>query len=72
MLLIGVKDDNLWLFSRWNLTYGCGWGQILKGVSSVYDYYQHMEILINDKVLDIKDRILESQVDLHLEGYQQF
>lgn len=56
MLLIDVKDDKVWLFSRWNLTYRCGWEQILKGLISVYDYYEQMEILVNDKVLDIKDK----------------
>lgn len=56
MLLIDVKDDKLWLFSRWNLTYSCNWEQILKGISHVYDYYDNMEILINNKVLDIKDK----------------
>lgn len=56
MLLINVKDDKLWLFSRWNLTYKYSWEQILKGVTYVYDYYENMEILIDDKVLDIKDK----------------
>ena len=25
MLLVGVKEENGWLCSQWNLTYGTGW-----------------------------------------------
>lgn len=57
MLLIDVKDDKLWLFSRWNMTYNYNWQQILKAITSIYDYYDNIEILTNDKVLNIKDKI---------------
>jgi hypothetical protein len=47
MLLIGVKESNGWLSSRWNLTYSVGWEQICKAVYSVYDYYNQIEILVD-------------------------
>lgn len=53
MLLIGVKDNNAWLLSRWNLTYRVGWEQILKAAYSVFDYYSGIEILIDNKQIDI-------------------
>lgn len=56
MVLIDVKEDKLWLFSKWNLTYGCSWEQILKVVMYVYDYYEGLEILVDKKPLDIKDK----------------
>lgn len=56
MLLIDVKDDKAWLFSRWDLTYRYSWERILKGVEYAYDYYENIEILTNDKVLDIKNK----------------
>lgn len=31
MLLIGVKKEKDWLFSRWQLTWGAGWMCICKG-----------------------------------------
>lgn len=30
MLLVGVRKENGWLLSRWNLTYRVGWEQIRK------------------------------------------
>ena len=32
MLLMGVKEENGWLCSQWNLTYGTGWTEITKAV----------------------------------------
>ena len=55
MLLIGVKEENAWLISRWNLTYRVGWKQICKASYSVYDYYNGLEILIDNRAVnDIK------------------
>ncbi len=48
MLLIGVKEENGRLISRWNLTYNASWRQILKAVASVFDYHDKLEILIDD------------------------
>ena len=33
MLLIGVKEENGWISSRWNLTYRTSWERILKALS---------------------------------------
>ena len=49
MLLVGVKEENAWLISRWNLTYSVGWEMICKAAKSIYDYYQGLEILVDDK-----------------------
>ena len=53
MLLIGVKEENSWLISRWNLTYRVGWEQICKAAHSVFDYYNGLEILVGDKAVNI-------------------
>lgn len=47
MHLIGVKEDNGWLSSRWELTYPTGWNGILNGVRSAYRYFDQPEILVN-------------------------
>ena len=56
MLLIGVKDENAWLISRWNLAYSVGWESICKAVKSVYDYYKGMEILVDDKAVAVVNK----------------
>ena len=56
MLLIGVKDENAWLISRWNLAYSVGWESICKAVKSVYDYYKGMEILVDDKAVAVANK----------------
>ncbi|MBQ7955445.1 MAG: hypothetical protein IJ282_06805 [Lachnospiraceae bacterium] len=52
MLLIGVREENAWLISRWNLTYRVGWKQICKAAHSVYDYYKGLEILVDNRAVD--------------------
>ncbi len=61
MLLIGVKENNGWLFSRWNLTYRVSWEQICRAAASVYNYYDGLEILVDDEVIDLpsKDDVLK-------------
>lgn len=61
MLLIGVKEDKGWLFSRWNLTYRVSWEQICRAAASVYNYYDGLEILVDDKVIELpsKDDVLK-------------
>lgn len=54
MLLIGVKENNGWLFSRWNLTYGTGWEGILKACNSVKKYYEGLEILVDNNIVSAK------------------
>ena len=46
MLLIGVKKENGWLLSQWELTYPTGWERICKAGAAVYDYYEDPEILV--------------------------
>lgn len=72
MYLVGVKEDNGWLISRWNLTYKVGWKHICKGISSVYEYYDKPEVLTNNVIIDIdsKNEILniEENSNLTLRG----
>jgi hypothetical protein len=53
MLLIGVKQDGAWLTSRWELTYPAGWNGILNALSSVYEYYGSLEILVDNHLVEI-------------------
>lgn len=61
MLLIGVKENNGWLSSRWNLTYRVGWEHIQKAVYAVYDCYMQPEVLAGNNQVTIhnKNEILE-------------
>lgn len=60
MLLVGIKENDAWVLSRWNLTYRVGWEHICKAVHSVYDFYSQPEVLIEDKIATIgkKEEIL--------------
>lgn len=49
MLLIAVNEDKGWLLSRWNLTYAVGWEQIRKAADLMFDYYDNLEILVDNK-----------------------
>ena len=49
MLLAGVKENNGWVLSRWNLTYPVGWEQICKAVHSVYEFYTQTEVLLENQ-----------------------
>lgn len=55
MLLIGVREEEGWLISRWNLTYSVGWESICKAVRSLYDFYLDPEILVGDKPIKISN-----------------
>ena len=61
MHLIGVKEDNAWLLSRWRLTYRVGWDTIVKGVSTVYELYEQPEVLMDGKPVQVsaKEDILK-------------
>lgn len=61
MLLIGVKEENGWLLSRWNLTYRVGWEQICKATHSIYDYYKGIEILVDNQNVTVtgKEEVLK-------------
>lgn len=56
MLLIGVKENNGWLMSRWNLTYGVGWTEILKACTFSSDFYDKFEILVDNKVVSVQNK----------------
>lgn len=56
MLLIGVKENNGWLMSRWNLTYRVGWTEILKACTFSSDYYDKFEILVDDQVVSVQNK----------------
>lgn len=61
MLLVGIKESNGWLLSRWNLTYRVGWEHICKAVQSVYEYYTQCEVLSdnNPVTVDNKEDIMK-------------
>ena len=56
MLLIGVKEENGWLLSRWNLTYKVGWEQICKAASAIFDYYDGLEILVDGETAEVSSK----------------
>lgn len=49
MVLLGVKKEDDWLKSSWQSTYGMNWDDILHAVSSLFDYFTHREILLDEK-----------------------
>ena len=53
MLLLGVREENGWLMSTFNLTYAVGWDKICKAVSMAYGYYDKVEVLVDNEVIDI-------------------
>ncbi len=75
MFLVGVKENNGWLTSRWDLTYRVGWQHICKGVSAVYDYYEQPEILVGETKVDVasKEAVLELEEagSMTLRGFSQ-
>ena len=60
MLLIGTKENEGWILSRWNLTYRVGWEHICKAVNSGYEFYTNPEVLLEDKAaaINAKEDIL--------------
>ena len=54
MLLMGVKEENGWLCSQWNLTYGTGWTEITKAVKTAYPYYENVEVLVDNIKVDLQ------------------
>lgn len=55
MHLIGVKAENGWLQSRWNLTYPTSWDSITRGISAVYDFFDRPEILVSGLLVNVLD-----------------
>ena len=56
MLLIGVKEENGWLLSRWNLTYKVGWENICKAACAIFDYYDGLEILVDGEAAEVSSK----------------
>ena len=56
MLLLSVEKENGWLFAEYRLTYRVGWEHICKGVKLAYDYYDNVEVLVDDKIVNIKSK----------------
>lgn len=54
MLLMGVKEENGWLCSQWNLTYGTGWTEITKAVKTAYPCYENVEVLVDNIKVDLQ------------------
>ncbi len=73
MHLIGVKEENNWLISRWELTYPVGWNSIVRGVASVYGAYNSVEVLAGDLPLDIISKeslfIVPENRDMIIRGF---
>ena len=65
MHLIGLKKEDVWIFSRWELTYPVGWDNITKAVASVYDYYDQVEVLADGEHVSVgsKDEIKDIPED---------
>ncbi len=53
MLLLGVGEERGWLMSTFNLTYPVGWDKICKAVNMAYGYYDNVEVLVDNEVIDI-------------------
>ena len=56
MLLIGVKEENGWLLSRWNLTYKVVWEHICKAACAIFDYYDGSEILVDGETVEVSSK----------------
>ncbi|AME09818.1 hypothetical protein AXE85_06445 [Gemella sp. oral taxon 928] len=56
MLLLGVEKENGWLFAEYRLTYRVGWEHICKAVNLAYDYYDNVEVLVDDKIVSINSK----------------
>ena len=66
MLLIGVENENGWLLAEYSLTYRVDWEHICKGVKLAYDYYENVEVLVDDKIVNINSK--EQVMDLKEAG----
>ena len=66
MLLLGVEKENGWLFAEYSLTYRVDWEHICKGVKLAYDYYENVEVLVDDKIVNINSK--EQVMDIEEAG----
>ncbi|MBO4456553.1 MAG: hypothetical protein J5802_02405 [Butyrivibrio sp.] len=56
MHLIGVKEENGWDLSRWELTYRVSWGMIKKAIALAYEYYDHVEIFVDNRPVNVSSK----------------
>ncbi len=56
MLLLAVNEDKGWLLSSWKLTYAVGWEQICKAADLMFDYYDSLEILVDNKRINVSSK----------------
>ncbi|WP_373104931.1 hypothetical protein [Gemella morbillorum] len=56
MLLLNVKEKTGWLLAEYRLTYKVGWENICKAVGLAYDYYDHVEVLVDDERANLKSK----------------
>lgn len=56
MVLMDVKETNGWLLSSWRLTYGVSWEQILKAAYEQYPYFENLELLVDDTLLQVEGK----------------
>ena len=66
MLFLGVEKENGWLLAEYSLTYRVDWEHICKGVKLAYDYYENVEVLVDDKIVNINSK--EQVMDLKEAG----
>ena len=61
MLLVGVKQNEGWLTSRWNLTYRVGWESLCKAVCAAYGTFVRPEVLVDGRQVAVsgKEAILQ-------------
>ena len=52
MLLIGVKENEGWLYSRWQLTWGIGWLNVCKGGRVLLEDFDKPEVYVEDEKLE--------------------
>ena len=75
MLLIGVKESNGWLSSRWNLTYRVSWKALCKAVYASFDFYNGAEVLVDGNKMTVanKEAILQLEEgrELIIRGYSK-
>lgn len=53
MHLIGLKQEDGWILSHWQLTYPVGWLHIQKGVAHAFDFYDDAEVLVRREPVSV-------------------
>ena len=75
MHLLGVRENDGWLESAWELTYPVGWSQIQDAAYLLYDFFERPEVLIRYEHVDVakKEDIkgLEEELNLTIRGFSK-